>query len=73
MYFTISDSLDWQINFKAGEQTLTTKLNLNESEQESKRLLLCLYAGDEQGAGVYVAFGTKMGFLEFKPAMAKKS
>ena len=38
----------------------------------SKRLMMCLYAGDSEGAGVYVAFGEKMCMLDFKPAKADK-
>ena len=37
-----------------------------------KRLLMSLYAGDDNGAGVYVAFGTKVAMLSFAPATEKK-
>jgi hypothetical protein len=71
VYFTIDDDLTWSINFKGKEKTLTSKLALMPSDHESKRLLLCLYAGEEDGAGVYVSFGDKMGMLELKPAAQK--
>jgi hypothetical protein len=46
-------------------------LPLAEAEHESKRLMLCLYAGEEEGAGVYVAFGKHSGMLDLKPHAAK--
>lgn len=68
VYFTITDDLAWQINFMGKEKTHTMKLPLNDSEHESKRLLLCLYAGEDDGAGVYVSFGKHSGMLDLKPA-----
>jgi hypothetical protein len=66
VFFTITEELAWQINFQGKEKTLTTNLNVsNEGEHESKRLLLCLHAVDEN-AGVYVAFGKQSGMLTFK-------
>jgi hypothetical protein len=67
VYFTIGDDLAWSINFKGKDKTLTTKLALADAEHESKRLMMCLYAGEEEGAGVYVAFGKQSGMLELKP------
>lgn len=72
VYFTINDACDWQVNFQGKDKTQTTKLALNDSPEESKQLLLCLYAGDNKTAGVYVSFGKKMGFLNFAPAKAAK-
>ncbi len=71
IYFTIGDDLAWSINFKSGDKTHTMKLALSDSEHESKRLMLCLYAGEEEGAGVYVAFGKHSGMLDLKPHAAK--
>lgn len=71
VFFTITDNLEWQINFMNGDKTHTMKLQLADSEHESKRLMLCLYAGEEEGAGVYVAFGKHSGMLELKPHAAK--
>ncbi|MBL8727212.1 MAG: hypothetical protein JNM25_02195 [Planctomycetes bacterium] len=71
VFFTITDDLAWQINFMGKEKTHTMKLPLTESEHESKRLMLCLYAGEEEGAGVYVAFGKHSGMLDLKPNAAK--
>lgn len=68
VYFTITEDCDWQINFQNGDKTLTMKMPLMDSPEESKRLLLCLYAGETEGAGVYVSFGKKMCMLDFKPA-----
>ncbi|MBK8095905.1 MAG: hypothetical protein IPK26_02285 [Planctomycetes bacterium] len=65
--FTISDNLEWEINF-TGKDTQKMKLPLMDNPQESKRLLMCMYAGDDEGAGVYVAFGNKMCMLNFAPA-----
>jgi hypothetical protein len=68
VYFTINDKLEWQINFQ-GKETHTMTLPLADSGEESKRLLMCLYAGDKDGsAGVYVSFGKKMCMLTFAPA-----
>lgn len=68
VYFTITEECDWQINFQGADKTQTMKLALMDNKEESKRLMLCLYAGETEGAGVYVAFGMKMCFLDFKPA-----
>lgn len=72
VYFTIADDLGWQINFMGKDKTHTMKLALNDSEHESKRLMMCLYAGEEEGAGVYVAFGKHSGMLELKPHAGEK-
>ena len=67
VFFTITEELVWQINFQGKDKTLTTKLEVaNDEKHESKRLLLCLYAGEESGAGVYVAFGKQSGMINFK-------
>src|SRR5262245_3785830 len=71
VFFTITEELAWQINFQGKDKTLTTNLNVsNEGEHESKRLLLCLHAVDEN-AGVYVAFGKQSGMLTFKMGAGK--
>ncbi|MBL8725850.1 MAG: hypothetical protein JNK49_17535 [Planctomycetes bacterium] len=72
VYFTITESCEWQINFKNGDAVSTMKLAMADSGEESKRLMMCLYAGETEGAGVYVAFGKQMCMLEFKPAKAEK-
>jgi len=72
IHFTIGDDLGWSINFKGKDKTHTTKLALSDSEHESKRLMMCLYAGEDEGAGVYVAFGKHSGMLELKPHTAEK-
>lgn len=72
IYYTIDDDLNWSINFMMGDKTQTMKLDLADSEHESKRLMMCMYAGEEAGAGVYVAFGNKSGMIDFKPHMADK-
>ena len=74
VYYSITDDCKWQINFKAKDkdaQTMT--LPLSDSEHASKRLMMCLYAGDNGGAGAYVAFGTQSCMLEFEPVKEKKS
>ncbi len=72
VFFTITEDLAWQINFLGKDnKTLTTKLALEDSGHESKRLLMCLYAGDDAGAGVYVAFGKQSGMLNIAPTAAK--
>jgi len=71
--FTIDDKATWMINFTGKDDKVASmKLPLNDSNEESKQLLLCLYAGDNKTAGVYVSFGKKMGFLSFAPAKAGK-
>lgn len=69
--FTIDDDCNWSLNFM-GKEKHTMKLALMDSGEQSKRLLLCLYAGDEEGAGVYVSFGKKMCMLNFAPVKDKK-
>ena len=71
IFFTITDDLEWQINFMNGDKTHTMKLPLADSEHESKRLMMCLYAGEDEGAGVYVAFGKHSGTIDLKPHVAK--
>lgn len=73
VYYTISEACEWQINFAGKDQKVATmKLPLMDNGQPSKRLMMCLYAGDSEGAGVYIAFGEKMCLLDFKPAKADK-
>jgi hypothetical protein len=68
--FTINDKAEWHINF-TGAQTLTMKLPLMDNkEMPHKRLLMCLYAGDDAGAGAYIAFGNKFAILAFEPGAA---
>jgi hypothetical protein len=70
VYYTINDKLEWQINFM-GKETHTMTLPLMDSGEESKRLMMCLYAGEKDGsAGVYVSFGKKMCMLTFASAGA---
>lgn len=69
--FTIDDDCNWSLNFM-GKEKHAMKLTLVDSGEESKRLLLCLYAGEEEGAGVYVSFGKKMCMLSFVPVQEKK-
>ncbi|MBX3463584.1 MAG: DUF2911 domain-containing protein [Planctomycetes bacterium] len=71
LFFTITDELAWQLNFQGKDKTHTMKLPLSDSEHESKRLMMCLYAGEEAGAGVYVAFGKHSGMLDLKPHAKK--
>ncbi|MFO1077083.1 MAG: hypothetical protein U1E73_05075 [Planctomycetota bacterium] len=71
--FTVSDECVWSLNFKGkDDKSLSLKLDLMDTPQESKRLLLCLYAGDDEGAGLYVSFGKKMCMLNFMPSKDKK-
>lgn len=70
VFFTIDEDLNWSINFKSGDKVHSHKLTLADSGHESKRLMLCMYAA-EKGAGVYVAFGSKSGDVQFTP-VAKK-
>ena len=71
VFFTIDDSLAWSINFMGKDgKTHQVTLQLEDSQHESKRLMLCLYA-EENGAGAYVAFGNKSGMLTFKPHDSK--
>jgi hypothetical protein len=73
VYYTISEACEWQINFAGKDDKVATmKLPLMDNGQPSKRLMMCLYAGDTEGAGVYIAFGEKMCMLDFKPAKAAK-
>lgn len=69
--FTCSEELAWEINFTKGDEVQKMKLDLMDSTgHESKRLLMCLYAGDKAGAGVYVAFGSKSTMLTLTPGKA---
>lgn len=67
LYPTLGDDLVWSLNFKAGDKVTTTKLKVADSEHDSKRLLMCLYA-EETGAGVYLAFGKMSSMVSFTPA-----
>ncbi|MBL8751921.1 MAG: hypothetical protein JNK15_01365 [Planctomycetes bacterium] len=69
VYFTIGDDLAVNMNFKSGDKVQTVKLDLKTEEgHESKQLLMCLYAGDNGGAGAYLAFGKMSGMVNFVPA-----
>lgn len=70
VYFTVSDELVWTINFKQGEKVVSSVVKLDDSQHESKRLLMCLYA-EEAGAGVYLSFGKMSGMLSFQPHEGK--
>lgn len=74
VYFTISEACEWQVNFQGKDDKVATmKLPLKDSGEESARLLMCLYAGKEEGAaGVYVAFGNQMCTLDLTPGKAAK-
>ncbi len=67
VFFTIGDDLAWSLNFKNGDKVVSTKLKLDNSDHESKRLMMCLYAEDN-GAGVYIAFGKQSGMIKFEAA-----
>jgi len=73
VYYTINEDCHWEINFHAdGEDSAKTmKLPLTNTPDTTKRLLMCLYAGNEGGAGAYIAFGTKSCMLDFHPAKKK--
>ena len=72
VYFTIGDDLSWAMNFKNKDKVHTTKLNLMENPgHEHKRLVVSLYAGDDNGAGIYLGFGKQGGMLSLMPAGAK--
>jgi hypothetical protein len=65
--FTINDKCEWQINFM-GKETLTMTLPLMDNkEMPHKRFLCSLFAGDDKGAGVYIAFGEKWCILNITP------
>lgn len=67
VFFSIGEDMTWSLNFKNGDKVMTTKLKLEDSGHEGKRLLMCLYAEDT-GAGVYLAFGKMSGMVSFMPA-----
>ena len=69
VYFTVGDDLAISINFKSGDKVQTSKLELAaDAGHESKQLMMCLYANDKGGAGVYLAFGKMSGMVDFVPA-----
>ncbi len=68
--FTITENLEWQMSLM-GTETINIKLPLMDNKaQPSKRLVCSLFAGDENGAGCYVAFGDKNCILAFSTAAA---
>jgi hypothetical protein len=68
--FTINDNLEWQMSLM-GTETINIKLALMDNKaMPHKRLLCSLFAGDENGAGCYVAFGDKNCVLSFSTAAA---
>lgn len=68
IYFTIGDDLAITMHFKQGDKTVSTKLQIDtNSQHESKRLVMCLYA-EEAGAGVWLGFGKMSGMASFVPA-----
>lgn len=74
VYFTIDEERKWTMNFKMGDKVQSMKLALTDAgDHLAKQLLMCLYAGDNGGAGVYLAFGTMQTMLSFEPAGGAKA
>lgn len=72
IFFTVGDDLAINMNFQSGDKLQTVKLDLkSDTGHESKQLLMCLHAGDNGGAGVYLAFGKMGGMVQFTPAKAE--
>lgn len=71
--FKLDEDFNWQMNL-SGDETITIPLELMEGEEHSTRLVVALYAGEEDGtAGVYLSFGNRMGMLTIAPAADEES
>ena len=70
--FKLDDDFAWQVALKKDGDTTSIPLSLMETEEASKRLVLSLYAGDEDfTGGLNVAFGTDFGMLTIAAAPNK--
>lgn len=67
--FTLDDDFKWRMTLFSGDDEIHVPLGLTESPMESKRLIVSLYAGDEDfTGGIYVAFGKESGDVSIKAA-----
>ena len=67
--FKLDDNFKWQIVVFNDETRATIPLELSAAPEPSKRLILAMHAGQEDGtAEVYVAFGDEYGTLTIKPS-----
>ncbi|MFH1573307.1 MAG: hypothetical protein ABIG68_04950 [Acidobacteriota bacterium] len=70
--FKLDEEFAWQLVLAQGEQSIPVPLSLMETEEQSKRLVLSLYAGDEDfTGGLYLAFGEHFGMMTIAPAPKK--
>jgi len=73
--FTLDDDFKWQITLFGTDAEIDIPLALMKvgEEEESKRLICTLYAGDEDfTGGIYIAFGDQMGSLDIKAAPTRE-
>lgn len=66
--FKLDDKFQWQMVLTGDEGEIHIPLQLMDNPDPSKRLVISIYAGDEDGtAGLYLAFGGKFGMLSIVP------
>jgi len=74
MAFVLNDDFKWDLRLKSDSGSIMIALNLTDSPMASKRLIMSLHGGEEDGtAGVYIAFGEQIGTLDLTPAPEKKA
>jgi hypothetical protein len=76
LYFTIDADLKWHmvLGAKGGQGKIDLTLDLKETQHESKRLVLGLGAGDEDGtASLHVMFGNQHAMFSVTGAGSKKA
>ncbi|MFH0945007.1 MAG: hypothetical protein V2A76_07400 [Planctomycetota bacterium] len=67
--FKLDDDFAWQIALAKEGSSISIPLTLTQAEEASKRLVVSVYAGDEDfTGGLYVAFGMDSGMLSITPA-----
>jgi len=69
--FKLNDEFEWELSLTSDDAKATVPLELADTEELSKRLVLSVYAGDEDfTGGLYLAFGQRFGMLSITPAAA---
>lgn len=67
--FKLDDGFKWQLVLFNDDATVTIPLMLEKAPQPSKRLVMALHAGDEDGtAAIWVGFGDENGLVAITPA-----
>ena len=69
--FKLNDAYEWELVLAGSDSSTSVPLTMTDNPEPSKRLVISLYAGDEDfTAGLYLAFGQKLTMLTITPGAA---